>query len=146
MKLIRYNHPEFTDLISDFDRIFRNSFAGFPRFSRFGLGGLAEPGPLLSAPQLAADLFEDDENYYARVELPGVNRKEVKVELENSVLTITYEKATARKDEEAVAYRRSLTVPKGVNSEKVSAALKDGILTVTLPRAEKKTPKEITIE
>lgn len=145
MKMIRYNYPEFTDLFGDFDRFFRNSFFDFPRFSR--LGDVADSGALLGAPRLSADLYEDDESYYARVELPGAKRDDVKVELENSVLTITYERKSEEEgeEEEAVAYKRSLTVPEGVDAASVSASLEDGILTVTLPREEKKAPKEITI-
>lgn len=145
MKLIRYNYPEFTDLFSDFDRFFRGSFADLPRTSRFA--ERAEPRALFGAPRLAADLYEDDENYYTRVELPGAKRGDVKVELENAVLTIAYEhKPGGEGEEESVVYNRSLSVPEGVDAGKVSASLKDGVLTVTLPRAEKKTPKEITIE
>ena len=79
--------------------------------------------------------------------MPGAKRKDVKVELEDSTLTISYEHKTEDEDEsEAVTYKRSLSVPEGVDGTKVSAALKDGILTVTLPRSEKKAAKEILID
>ena len=145
MKLIRYNYPEFTDLFSDFDRLFRGSFGGFPSLPRFARFGDLE-GLLSGEPRLAADLYQDDQNYYARVELPGVKKDEVKVELDKSVLTITYERNAEGDDErEAVAYKRSLSVPEGVAEDKVSASLQDGILTVTLPREEQKQAKEIAI-
>ncbi len=146
MKLIRYNYPEFTDLFSDFDRLFQSSFGNFPRRSQFSR--LGEVGNLLSGePRLAADLYQDEENYYARVELPGVKKDEIKVELDKSVLTLTYErKAEEGEERESVAYKRSLTVPEGVEEDKVSASLKDGILTVTLPRERKEQPKEIAID
>jgi HSP20 family protein len=145
MKLIRYNYPEFTDLFSDFDRFFRSSFNGLPALGR--LPSLADSLGKAGAPRLAADLYEDDENYYTRVELPGAKRKDVKVELEDSILTITYEhKSEEEEESEAVAYKRSLSVPEGIEGAKVSAALKDGILTVTLPRSGKKAPKKILID
>ena len=145
MKLIRYNHPEFTDLFSDFHQFFRSSFGDFPALARFA--PTARSRGLLRAPGLAADLYEDDKNYYTRVELPGAKRKDVKVELENSILTITYERVAEGEEEaETVAYRRSLRVPDGVSGDRVSATLKDGVLTVTLPRAEEKKPVEIAIE
>ena len=122
--MIRYNYPEFTDLFSDFDRFFRSSFGEFPRASR--LGELADPRALRGggAPQLAADLYEDDGNYYARVELPGAKREDVKVELEKAVLTITYEhRREGEGEEEAVAYKRALSVTEVVNGENVGASL-----------------------
>ena len=143
MKLIRYNYPEFTDLFSDFDRFFQNSFGEFPALARLAPGVASRALP--RAPRLAADLYEDDDNYYTRVELPGAKREDVKVELENSVLTITYEHKADADDSEAVAYTRSLSVPDGASGDKVSAALKDGVLTVTLPRTEEKAPKQIVI-
>jgi HSP20 family protein len=144
MKLIRYNYPEFTDVFSDFDRFFRSSLSGLSALGR--LPSLADSGGVAGAPRLAADLYEDDDHYYTRVELPGAKRKDVKVELQDSVLTITYEhKAEGEEESEGVAYKRSLSVPEGVDGTKVSAALKNGILTVTLPRSEKKAPKEILI-
>ena len=169
MKLIRYNYPEFTDLFSDFDLmrravimnwnpeftdltdftgfsdfVFQNSFSGVPAFGRSALAdSVGAPGSL----SLAADLFEDDANYYTRIELPGAKRDDLKVELENSILTIAYKRKSEADDEsEAVTYKRSLRVPEGVEGDRVSASLKDGILTVTLPRAEKKAPKEVVIK
>ena len=114
MKLIRYNYPEVTDLFGDFDRFFRHSLRDFPSLGRLSpFFGPSEGS--LGAPRLAADLYEDDENYYTRVELPGAKRKDVKVELEDSTLTITYEHKSEGDDEsEAVELDACELLPRGI--------------------------------
>ena len=85
MKLIRYEYPQ-SRHISPFDQLFE---LGAPAFGRFGSlfdeffdaeGGDQRP---------AADLYEDDQNYYACIELPGVRKDRIDLELENAVLTVS---------------------------------------------------------
>jgi HSP20 family protein len=143
MKLIRYEYPQ-SPAASAFNRLFDLGGSSVDRFGSFfddlfaGATGLTQP---------AADLYEDEHNFYARFELPGLKKDEVDLELENSVLTIR--SVTTEKSEEGesrAAFQRSISVPDGVKLEAVSAALNDGVLTVTLPKAEARKPRQITVK
>lgn len=96
--------------------------------------------------KLAADFYEDDNAFFARVELPGVKRDEVKIELDKDLLTIAYERKTESDDNaEATSYRRAIRVPEGIKSDAIGAKLEDGILTLTLPKGEEAKPREIQV-
>jgi len=142
MKLIRYAYPQ-SQASSAFNRLFD---LGAPTIGRFGsilddfLG--AEVGH-----QPAVDLYEDEHNFHARFELPGVSKDAVDLELENSVLTVRSQEES--KDDASVSrtrFERSISVPDGVDLEKVAAEMKDGILTVTMPKAEARKPRQISVK
>jgi HSP20 family protein len=142
MKLIRYAYPQ-SQATSAFNRLFD---LGAPAFGRFGSlfddfmsteAGYGQP---------PVDLYEDDSNFYARFELPGIRKEAVDLELENSVLTIRSQDSS-ESDEKVVrrGFERSISVPDGVELEKVSATMQDGILTVTMPKAEARKPRQIDV-
>lgn len=143
MKLVRYAYPQ-SQATSAFNRLFD---LGAPTIGRFNsilddfLG--AEDG--FSQP--AVDLYEDEHNYYARFELPGVSKDSVDLELENSVLTIRSQEEN--KDAAKLTrarFERSISVPDGVNLEQIAAEMKDGILTVSMPKAEARKPRQISVK
>ncbi len=137
MKLIRYEYPTLPSA-NDFDRLFADVFNTFPRF-----GNLFDNQ---AAARVPVDLFEDDNNVYARFELPGFRRDELNVQLENAVLTVSVErKADAKEQRQEMQFSRSVTVPEGVDGEKVKAKFEDGVLTVTLPKQEARKPRSIQI-
>ncbi|MEM8955156.1 MAG: Hsp20/alpha crystallin family protein [Verrucomicrobiota bacterium] len=143
MKMIRYQNPGVSSLMGDFDRLFGQAFGGFPF-----LNAVAQaPAPLgrFGALRLAADLFEDDDHYFARVELPGAKKDDVKVDLDGRRLTVAFERETEGEGSETVAYKRSLAIPDGVSEDTISAKLEDGILTVTLPKAPERKPRQIEV-
>jgi HSP20 family protein len=103
----------------------------------------------------AVDIAEHDDEYLVKVELPGVNKDEVKLTLENNILTIRgekkQEKETKKENYHRVernygAFQRSFTLPVAVKSDKIDASYKDGILTVSLPKAEEAKPKQIEVK
>jgi HSP20 family protein len=134
MKLTRCNPYTLTD----FDSWFRQPFAGFPSASQlFSAAG---------SNSLAADIHEDKDNYFAQFEVPGVKKEELKVELNNQILTVSAEKnQSAGDNEQSFSLTRSISVPDGVQGDAISAKLENGILTVTLPKAEHRKPKAIEI-
>lgn len=143
MKLIRYAYPQ-SQAASAFNRLFD---LGAPAVGRFGsllddfLG--AEAG----MNQPAVDLYEDEHGYYARFELPGVNKESIDLELENSVLSIrSQEESKEDANVTRTRFERSISVPDGVDLDKVSAAMKDGILTVTMAKAEARKPRQIRVK
>lgn len=142
MKLIRYEYPQ-SPTASAFNRLFDLGGSSFDRFGSLW-DDFFQTGAGFSQP--AADMYEDEHNFYARFELPGMKKDQVDLELENSVLTIGSAKTEkSEKSESHLSFQRSISVPDGVNLEGVSAALEDGVLTVTMPKAEARKPLQITV-
>jgi HSP20 family protein len=103
----------------------------------------------------AVDFFEDGEQFVLKAELPGVNRKDLDLSLQDGVLTLAGERREEQSFEHAEVHRserflgkfqRSFTLPAAVNAANVQASFKDGILTVTLPKAEEAKPKHIEVK
>lgn len=103
----------------------------------------------------AVDIAEQDDQYVVKIELPGVNKDDVKITLESNILTIRGEKKQEKEIKEDNYHRmersygsfqRSFTLPATVKSDKIDASFKDGILTVSLPKAEEAKPKRIDIK
>ena len=118
---------------SDFDRVFDQLWNG---------AGAADR-PAVFAPRI--DFTETDAELRVAAELPGFEEKDLKVTLDDGVLTIEAERNVEAKNEDAKAvrhvetfhgkYRRALRLPSEVDAEAVKAAYRNGILTVTLPKA-----------
>ena len=141
MKLIRYQNP-LSETFGDLDQWFRSPFDGFGRVFE-----LANQLNRYSNMGLAADLFEDDDHYFARVELPGVKKGDLSLELNDGTLLIGFERdSKADENQESAVWKRAVTVPDGVDAAKVSAKLEDGILTVTLPKSEARKPRKISVK
>jgi HSP20 family protein len=143
MKLIRYEYPQ-TPAASAFDRLFNSGAGSIERF-----GSLLDDffGQSAAVRQPAVDLYEDDHNYYARLELPGVRKDAIDIELENAVLTVSSSPEKEGEETRAsVDFQRSISVPDGVDASKVSAKLDDGVLTITLPKQEARKPRQITVK
>jgi len=103
----------------------------------------------------AVDITEHDDQFVVKVELPGVNKDDVKITLENNILTIRgekkQEKETKKENYHRVersygSFQRSFTLPTTVKSDKIDAAYKDGILQIALPKAEEAKPKQIEVK
>jgi len=142
MKLIRYEYPQFP-VSRAIDRFFDLDLPGFDRFGGlfndvFGAGTTNEPG---------ADLYEDKDNYYARLELPGMKKDQIDLELENSVLTVSGSREEKDKaTEERFSFSRSVSIPDEVDLTKIKAAYAEGVLTVTMPKMETRKPKQIEVK
>ncbi len=114
-----------------------------------------EPAAGLSMWTPAVDIIERDTEYEVRMELPGVRKNDVRITIENNVLTIRGDKKQ-ESDQEEKGYRRiersfgsfqrSFSLPTTVRSEKIEAAVAEGVLTVRLPKAEEARPKEIEVK
>ena len=152
MNLIRYQSPDWTmwptldrlsNLRNDLDTLF-----DLPMLGSFG-----RAGQLFSGWSPALDLYQNNDNVVAVVELPGMKKDEIGIELHDGTLTISGERKheggngdTAERTERYVGkFRRSITLPVRVDANKVSATYRDGILTVTLPKAEEAKPKQIQV-
>lgn len=102
---------------------------------------LADDEELLMSPRV--DVAETDKNIEVSADLPGVDEKDIKVELRNGVLWLSGEKRCSSKEESKNMYRseryygafeRGVSLPCDVEKGKVDASYKDGVLRVTLPK------------
>ena len=101
------------------------------------------------------DISELEDRYEVHAELPGLSKEDIKVNLEDGVLTIEGEKKRSAETNED-SYRRtervygkfsrSFNLGDRVSADKISAAYKDGVLTVALPKAEEVKPKTIEVK
>ncbi|MFS7879783.1 Hsp20/alpha crystallin family protein [Streptomyces asiaticus] len=130
---------EFDDLLSQMGGLLEST-----------VGGAAVPGLATWSP--AADVIEGDEAYHVELELPGVRRQEIDIEVNGQELTVTGEiKERERKGVLRRGGRRTgrfeyrLLLPSEVNTEGVKAAMSEGILTITVPKAETAKPRHIEI-
>ena len=101
----------------------------------------------------AADIFEADSALTVILEMPGVDKANVEVTVENDLLTIEgrldfskYEGMQPVYSEYNIGnYRRSFSMSNKIDQAKISADMSDGVLTVTLPKAEAAKAKRIAI-
>ena len=140
MKLIRYSYPAPTD----FDRFLG---ALFPTAGHCASGACdTQTSGTSNVGYPATDVTEDAGHYYVKVELPGVKKEDIQVEVENSVLSLTAKRTDKTADGESTAeYRRVLNVPAGVDAGQVVATHENGLLTLTLPKAEQAKPRRIEV-
>ncbi len=130
-------------------------------FDDFGDDGFLMPSfnvkKVFQSPKV--DVKEDEKAYTLEMDLPGKTEKDVNVELNRNVLTISSVKEEKKEDKsdkkdkdkwlvrERVysQFSRSFTLPEDVDAENLSASVKNGVLTVSMPRKAVATPKRIAI-
>jgi HSP20 family protein len=96
------------------------------------------------------EVSEDKKAYEISAELPGVEEKDVKLTLQDDVLTVSGEKKSEREEKEEGyhvsersygSFQRSFRLPDDVNADKISAKFDKGVMTITLPRTGTAKPK-----
>jgi HSP20 family protein len=102
----------------------------------------------------AMDLVETDDDFVLRADLPGLSESDVKIELDDNVLTISGERKAEHEERKEGYYRverssgtfsRSLTLPEGVNPEAVRANFDRGVLEVRIAKPEQRKPRKVAI-
>ncbi len=127
------------------------SFFGgrFPRFED-GNGGLKLAD---WSPQV--DITEDDKEYLIKADLPEMKKDEIKVNVENGVLTVSGERKTEKEEKNKKFHRiersygtfqRSFALPDDADGTKVKAEFKEGVLRVHLPKHPVAKPKAIEVK
>lgn len=142
MKLIRYANPSYS---------YRESRLA-PALGAFGpllRAAMAGDTTGLNLPKVATGIewFEDEVNYYARVEVPGFKREQIRLDAEGGLIRLACEAAESdqipakgtRRLEQVLRY------PEGVRVDGIEARLEDGILHLTLPKEEVNRPVTISI-
>ena len=101
------------------------------------------------------DISETDAEYLIKAELPEVKKEDVKVTVENGVLTLQGERRQEKEDKGKKYHRversygsfvRSFTLPESIDESGVKAEYKDGVLNLHLPKSEKVKPKAIEVK
>jgi HSP20 family protein len=103
----------------------------------------------------AVDIIEKENDFDIKIELPGVDKKDVKITVQKDVLTIKGEKKQENENKGESYYRvercygtfqRSFTLPSSVTSDNINASYDNGILTINIPKVEEAKPKEIEVK
>lgn len=137
------------EMTSELDRVFDESF--FPSFfwpRRFAALRTAGWSPEI-------DVFERDNRLVTRIDLPGMKKEDVRIEVTDSTLTISGERKSEAEEKKDNYYRcereyggffRAVPLPEGVKLENVTATFADGVLEVSVPLAVKAEAKPRRVE
>ncbi|MFB0527680.1 MAG: Hsp20/alpha crystallin family protein [bacterium] len=136
---------ELVDIGNIFDRFFGRMARRRPALGLFGEGFWAP----------AIDVYDKEDRIVVKAELPGIDKKDVKVSVDGDILSIRGETKKAQEVKEKDYYYseraygsfyRTLPLPVIVEKEKVKASYKDGILTIELPKTKEATSKETDVQ
>jgi HSP20 family protein len=102
-----------------------------------------------------ADIVENEKAYSLKLEIPDVDKKDVKIELEHGILKVTGERRHEKEEEGKTfhlieccygSFSRAFTLPKDVDERKIAATFKDGMLTIELPKMAEPKSKPVEIK
>jgi HSP20 family protein len=141
MKIIRYQMPvlspaaSFFGLREEMDRLFDVAFL-----------------PNHQVREFPVDLYETDDSYVFRAELPGFRKEDLSLEIAEGQLNVSAHQKLAEGSTEKNGiqqerrFGRSISLPDKVRADAIQAHYENGVLTVTLPRQEEVKPRQIAIE
>jgi HSP20 family protein len=127
------------------NRLFRDQFANLGEEESLTAGSFIP----------SVDVYEDEHAIQLKIEVPGLDEKDIDIRLENNVLTVKGERKIEKETKEENyrrierrygTFTRSFTLPNTVSSESVQAGYDKGVLTIRLPKKEAAKPKQIKIE
>jgi HSP20 family protein len=143
MKLVRWDpFREFLTMSNRLNRTIDDPFIQHPEAS---FGAWAPP----------VDIFERQDHLVIRAEVPGIQKEDMDVRIENGVLTLHGERKEEKEVKDANthlmervygSFTRSFSLPTTVDATKVTAVYKDGVLEVTVPKIETAKPKKVEIK
>jgi HSP20 family protein len=125
------------------------------RLSRFMEGLLGERPFARGEHAPALDIHESDHEYVVTIELPGVRKEDLSVEVNDGILSVRGEK-TSGKDEKKErsrwvertygSFHRAFTLPANAANDRIDASFKDGVLNVRIPKLEQTKPQPIAVK
>jgi HSP20 family protein len=137
----------FRQMTADFDQLFGEPLLRWPAFRT---RAMSEPATYL--PEI--DVFEKDNRLVTKVDLPGMNKEDVKVEINDGRLVISGERKTDAEEKKEGVYRcersygsfyRAIPLPDGARTEDVKATFTGGVLEVSVPLPARVAPKPQSI-
>jgi HSP20 family protein len=102
----------------------------------------------------AVDVYEDEHNVTLKIEVPGIDEKDIDVRIENNTLTVHGERKIEKEEKEENyrrverqygSFTRTFTLPPTVDAEKVAANYDKGVLKIVLPKKAEAKPKQIKV-
>ncbi len=109
---------------------------------------------ILHKVQPPVNIYEDEQAFHIEVLAPGVKKEDIKLQVIDNMLTLSYEKMEQAKEEKgkllrcefsAYSFKRSFTLGDTVDAEKINALYEGGVLKITLPKKEAAKPQQIDI-
>ena len=135
---------EFTTVQDRLNRLFRESYGPEGREESLATSSFAPP----------VDVYEDQHNVTLKLEVPGIDEKDIDVRIENNVLTVHGERKIEKEEKEENfrrverqygSFTRTFALPTTVDAEKVAANYDKGILKIVLPKKAEAKPKQIKV-
>lgn len=146
MDLIQWNPlREMVSLRERMSRLFDDSWFRTDGFGDDVAMGMWSP---------AVDMFEKDDHLVIKAELPGMEKKDINLDLKDGVLTLRGERKHENQVQDENFYRREMSygkfvrtfsLPSDVDPEKIKAEFQNGLLTIEVPKPEQHKPKQITV-
>jgi HSP20 family protein len=133
---------EFSTLQDRMNRLFRESFEG------------QEQSLTTASFAPAVDVYEDEHNVTLKIEVPGIEEKDIDIRIENNVLTLHGERKIEKEEKEENyrrverqygSFTRTFTLPNTVDTENVQANYDKGVLKISLPKKAEAKPKQIKV-
>lgn len=144
MSLVKWNPwREIEDMFDRYDRA-----VGLPRIGTQEVMTSGDWSPRV-------DIVENDNEFLIKAEIPEVKKEDVKVSVDNGVLTLKGERKLEKEEKGKKFHRveryygsftRSFTLPENVDESKIKATFKDGMLNLQVPKTEKAKPKAIDVK
>ena len=142
----------FKDFQHEMNRLFDDFFTDFP-----AVAGRGEDAPVSASFSPRVDVSETDKEVKVSAELPGMDEKDITVEMDNAAITVRGEKKEEKeekgknwftREQSYGSFRRVIPLPMSVDAGKAKAKFKKGVLTVTVPKRqeEQSRRKAIAIE
>jgi HSP20 family protein len=134
---------EFSTLQDRINRVFRESYSGSQ-----------DDSLATSSFAPAVDVYEDEHKVNLKIEVPGIDEKDIDVRVENNTLTVHGERKIEKEEKEENyrrverqygSFTRTFTLPQTVDTENVSASYDKGVLKITLPKKAEAKPKQIKV-
>ena len=135
---------EFSTLQDRINRVFRDSYSNAGQDESLTTSSFAP----------AVDVYEDEHKVSLKIEVPGIDEKDIDVRVENNTLTVHGERKIEKEEKEENyrrverqygSFTRTFTLPQTVDSENVSANYDKGVLKITLPKKAEAKPKQIKV-
>jgi len=146
MELVRWNPIRDTfSLRNHMNRVFGDFY--FPTNREEGDLSMWNWNPVV-------DVYDNDDNIVLKAEIPGIDKKDIVIDVKGRVLTLKGERSSDNEVKEDNYYRRercfgkferAFTLPVNVEPDKIKANYKDGVLEIEIPKPEEKKPKQIMV-
>src|SRR5579859_4623341 len=136
---------EFATLQDRINRVFRDSYSG---------GASQDDSLTTSSFAPAVDVYEDEHKVSLKIEVPGIDEKDIDVRVENNTLTVQGERKIEKEEKEENyrrverqygSFTRTFSLPHTADTEKVSARYDKGVLKIELPKKAEAKPKQIKV-